>query len=576
MYILGLNIGHSATACLLKDGKIIGCVSEERFSRIKNHAGLPKKSIDYLLKEEGITLADINSIVLDDHYPILDNPDYGKVHHESYTKKSRLKHISFKVAYKYPNLYKKYKSLRGATKDKDILKQELSEILNYPKEKIKVIDHHYAHSLSPCFNLPKNEKTLIFTLDGEGSESCATINIFDGKNMETIARSNKIASVGNLYGIATIILGMKPLQHEFKVMGLAPYAKEESVNKIYNKFKELIWIDENLNFQSKFSMAFSDYFFKEEMKFVRFDNIAGAVQKLVEELSTEWIRRAIEKTGIHNIALSGGVFMNVKANQKISEMPEVHKIFVMPSSGDESNAIGCSFFGYQLYCKENIKELNVKPIEDLYLGPSYDDKYIEKMIQEKNLKERYEIKKVKNINQEVAKLLSQGYIVARSSGKSEWGARALGNRSILANPKNKETIKVINELIKDRDFWMPFTPSILDKFEKIYIKNPKKISAPYMVITFNSTEKAQNDLPAAMHPYDLTVRPQVVTKKYNKDYYEIIEKFQKLTGIGGILNTSFNLHGEPNVLTPEDAIHTVDNSGLRYLACGNYLFKKKD
>jgi carbamoyltransferase len=430
--------------------------------------------------------------------------------------------------------------------------------------------------LTTCFNIPKNEKTLIFTLDGEGSETCATINIFDGKNMETIARSNKIASVGNLYGIATIILGMKPLQHEFKVMGLAPYAKDESVNKIYNKFKELIWIDENLNFQSKFSMAFSDYFFKEEMKFVRFDNIAGAVQRLVEELSTEWIRRAIEKTGIHNIALSGGVFMNVKANQKISEMQEVHKIFVMPSSGDESNAIGCCFFGYQLYCKENIKELNAKPIEDLYLGPDYSDKYIEKMIIEKNLKERYEIKKVKKINEEIARLLANGDIVARSTGKSEWGARALGNRSILANPKDKETIKVINELIKDRDFWMPFTPSILDKFEKIYIKNPKKIFAPYMVITFNSTEKAQNDLPAAMHPYDLTVRPQVVTKKYNKDYYEIIEKFQKLTGIGGILNTSFNLHGEPNVLTPEDAIHTVDNSGLKYLACGNYLFKKKD
>jgi predicted NodU family carbamoyl transferase len=147
MYILGLNIGHSATACLLKDGKIIGCASEERFSRIKNHAGIPKKSIDYLLKEEGITLSDINYLVLDDHYPILENPDYGKIHHESYTKKSKLKHIGFKVAYKYPGLYNKYKKLRPTLKDKDELKQEIRENLNYPKEKIKVIDHHFAHYL---------------------------------------------------------------------------------------------------------------------------------------------------------------------------------------------------------------------------------------------------------------------------------------------------------------------------------------------------------------------------------------------------------------------------------------------
>jgi len=321
-------------------------------------------------------------------------------------------------------------------------------------------------------------------------------------------------------------------------------------------------------------MFFFENFFEKELKFTRFDNIAGAVQKLVEELTMDWVRNAIKKTGIHNVALCGGVFMNVKANQRILELPEVTNLFVMPSCSDESNAIGSCFYGYKKYCETNNIPFNTQPIKDLYLGPEYGNEYIENIIKTKNLKQKYKIRKIKEINKEVAKLLADGKIVARCSGKSEWGARALGNRSILSNATNMETIKILNETIKDRDFWMPFTPSILDKFAKRYFVNPKGVFAPYMCITFESTKQARKDIPAAMHTYDQTLRPQVVTKEYNPDYYKIIEEFSRLTGRGGILNTSFNLHGEPNVLTPEDAIHTVENSDLKYLAMGNYLFEK--
>ncbi len=401
------------------------------------------------------------------------------------------------------------------------------------------------------------------------------MNIFYGKKLLPISKSKKTASIGYLYAITTMYLGMKPLQHEFKVMGLAPYAKGHNVNKVYSKLKKLIWINNQLQFQSKFNMPFADNFFLEEMKFQRFDSIAGAIQKLTEELTCEWIKAAIKKTGIRNIALSGGVFMNVKANMKITQLEEVDSLFVMPSCGDEANAMGACFYGYKKYCEENNLNFYPKPIEDLYLGPEYDNEYIEKLIKEKNLNEKYKISKLTNINKEVAKLLAKGKIVARCSGKSEWGARALGNRSILANPKEKDTIRILNESIKDRDFWMPFTPSILDKFERKYIINPKKIFSPYMATTFDSTPLAQKDLVAAIHPYDFTVRPQMVTKKHNKDYYEIIDEFRRLTGIGGILNTSFNLHGEPNVLAPEDALHTVENSALKFLAMRDYLFEKR-
>ncbi|MEK6885331.1 MAG: carbamoyltransferase C-terminal domain-containing protein, partial [Nanoarchaeota archaeon] len=428
--------------------------------------------------------------------------------------------------------------------------------------------------LAPCFNLSKKNKTLIFTLDGEGSGICATVSIYDGKKLEIISRSKKEASLGYMYAITTIYLGMKPLEHEFKVMGLSPYAKQHNIEKVYDKIKNLVWVD-GLKFESKFSMPFFDKFINKELKFSRFDAIAGAVQRLVEEKVCEWVSKAIEKTGIKNIALSGGVFMNVKANQKISELRNVENIFIMPSAGDESNAIGCAFYGYKLFCEKKGIEFGLKPFTHLYLGPEYGNAYIEGLIKAKKLNEKYTIKKVKNINLEIAKILAKGEIVARCSGKSEWGARALGNRSILANPSNPETIRILNETIKDRDFWMPFTPSILDKYEKKYLKNPKKIFSPYMVVTFDSTDKGRKELSAAIHPYDFTVRPQIVTKEYNKDYYEVIEKFSKLTGIGGILNTSFNLHGEPNVLTPEDALHTVANSSLKYLAVGDYLFEKK-
>jgi carbamoyltransferase len=577
MYVLGLNIGHNATACLLKDGKIVSCVSEERFNRQKNYCGIPFKSIEYVLKDSGISMENISKVILDDYYPIYKDRPYGKIYQEAYTKKSFINKIKSRLVYNFPKTFKIYSYLKEKVRNKEKFNKKIirgiASSLKIKENKIILVNHHLLHAMSPCFNL--NKTTLIFTSDGEGSGLCATINIWNGKELKVISKTNKNDSVACLYAIATIYLGMKPLEHEFKVMGLAPYAKKDKVEEVYLKLRNLFWIDNNLEIHCKYSTPFINNFFEKEMRFVRFDTFAAAVQKLVEELNLEWISRAIKKTGIKDIALSGGLFMNVKASQRISELKELRSLFVMPSCGDESNAIGACFYGYKKYCEENKIDLKPQPLEGLYLGPEYGNDYVENLIKVSELDKKYIIKKVKNINQEIAKLLANGKIVARCTGRSEWGARALGNRSILANALNPNTIRILNETIKDRDFWMPFTPSIIDKYQKKYFFNPKNIFSPYMVITFNSTEEARKRIPAAMHPYDQTLRPQVVTKDYNKDYYEIIEHFSKLTGAGGILNTSFNLHGEPNVLTPEDALHTVENSDLKYLAMGDYLFEKK-
>lgn len=202
--------------------------------------------------------------------------------------------------------------------------------------------------------------------------------------------------------------------------------------------------------------------------------------------------------------------------------------------------------------------------------------YAQKIFFEKGkVSNKYKISKLDNIEFNVTKLLSENETVARFYGKMEFGARSLGNRSILANPSDLSVIEEINAKIKIRDFWIPFTPSILEEDMDKYIYNYKNIFAPYMALIFNTTQLAQQHLKAAIHPRDKTVRPQCVVQNWNPEYYKLIKSFKKITGIGTVLNTSFNLHGEPNVCSPEDSIYTLDNSGIKYLAIGSYLIEKK-
>ncbi len=268
MYILGLNIGHNATACLLKDGKILGCVSEERFSRIKNHHGIPYASIDWLMKEFNLSLEEVE-IVLDDQYQVEGNANFGKNFLQVYKNPSQAKKIKSWLGYTYPSGFKAYYDWKSRIQDKQDLhkriKNQVAAALDVAKEKITVIDHHLTHAFSPLGNLDENIPWLIFTLDGEGSGLCATVNLYQDKMMKVISQSSKTASLGYFYGIATLMLGMKPLEHEFKVMGLAPYAKKHAVEEIYLKLRELFSIDEDLQFHSKFSMPFADHFFKKEM-----------------------------------------------------------------------------------------------------------------------------------------------------------------------------------------------------------------------------------------------------------------------------------------------------------------------
>ena len=441
--------------------------------------------------------------------------------------------------------------------------------IKFDLNKTYFYNHHECHALSYGYffkNIPN--KHLFFTCDGEGDNESACVYIFD-KKLKKISSNSKNNSLGYLYIAFTEYLGLRANEHEFKVMGMAPYGNKNEALRINNSLKKIFYLDKEGNLKSKVASSLFKFEIANLLKNERFDNICAAIQMFTETLLIEWIEYWIKLTKINKVVLSGGVFMNIKANHMILRSKLVKKLFIVPSSSDESLIFGALW-------KANMESsIKTKEITNLYLGSSYIediDSYIKK------LSKNFKIKKFQNyqkLNKFVAELLKKNHIIARCCGREEWGARSLGNRSILCNPSSIKNINKINYTIKSRDFWMPFSPTILGESKNLYVKNLKNFNLKYMTMALNTKPKAKNDLAAALHPMDNTVRPQVLNKKDNPSYYDLIYKFKKITGIGALLNTSFNLHGEPNVSSFDDAIHTVTKSNLKYLILENYLIIKK-
>lgn len=585
-FVLGIHYGHDATVVLMKNGEVVEAMSEERLSRQKKHMGFPAESLRYIQKK--YNLPSCKNVVV-----VGENPDWdGYIFttkednieirkHGNLHSKDFLRAIGFKfpfigklIGLRDILLIKKMTSGVGARVDA-FLKERL------PDATITRISHHLAHAWATVPFLPDTKsKRLVLTLDGAGDNLSGSINLYENGILTQLHTIPMSASVGLLYCAVVDLLGMSRNEHEFKVMGLAPYAKASSGEKVYEKLKKLVWFDEeSMTIQSSIPLnRATPYLLANEYYYHRFDSLAYGIQKLTEEIIKDMARAAIKKYGIADLAVGGGVFMNVKANQFLLELPEVKSLVVVPSCGDESLAIGAAAYGFVNAHSGAISQL--KKINNLYLGSSYSNEEIKKSIDTYPYTKEcsvvfFDPKKGESIEKKVAELLASNNVVGRLKGRAEWGARALGNRSILANPSSKDNVKLINEMIKGRDFWMPFATSLLYEERNIYLEVTKDFFAPYMSITFNTKEKAHKELIAALHPYDLTSRPQMVTKEMNQEYHTLISSFHSITGIGGVLNTSFNLHGEPNVETPYDALRTFELSGLKHLALGDYLISKK-
>jgi carbamoyltransferase len=584
--ILSVHYGHDATVVYIQDGKIAEAMSEERLSRQKKHLGFPHKSLAYVRKKYNLRDEDIDTIYVVGENPAWDShifvteEDNKSSRSESPIYKDHLHSLQFAMpgALRAFNFY-------YALKDKFTrhnMAEKVTAFLTkeFPKQKIVRLHHHMAHAWAtiPFMDNPSLEY-LIFTLDGAGDNISGSVNILKDGKITRVASVPFDSSIGLLYSAVVDILGMKRNEHEFKVMGLAPYAKATSGEKVYEALKKIFWFDkETMTFVSSIPTSkATGYFIANNYHRYRFDSIAYGIQKLTEECMKDMIRAYIEKYKIYNIALGGGVFMNVKANQTILAMPEVKTLVIAPSCGDESLAIGSAVYGF-VQEGNNIQDL--APIHDLYLGSEYTAKEIKEAIDIYKFNSKVTVENCEGtsttIEKKVAELLAANNVVGRFKGRAEWGARALGNRSILANASSRDTVKLINEMIKGRDFWMPFATSMIHEDQYRYLHNEKNFFAPYMSITFNTKEKAVEEIPAALHPYDLTSRPQMVTEGMNRDYHLLLSEFKAITGYSGILNTSFNIHGEPNVESPFDALRTLDHSGLRYLALGDYLISKTE
>lgn len=583
MIIIGFYKGHNATACILKDGQILAAVSEERFNRIKNADVFPKEAINYCLKQ-----ADIKADEVDLYVRIYEHPE-GYVNPEGQTRIPKLldlilyptnflKAITFKspsFGFLIKNLYNFFSKYILAPYFQYQFKVSMSNFLKIDKEKIIFANHHLCHAMAGFYGFvpesDQNKDHLVITIDGEGDGLCNSVWIVGKGSWKKIASTPGGHSIATFYGLITQFLGMKMNEHEYKVMGLAPYVSQHETEKVYPLLEKLFFIDNDLVIHSKYPSGSYLYYFDKVLLHQRFDGIAAAAQLLVENLVTELIRKAIKKTGIKNVVVAGGFFMNVKANKKIAELPEVDNLVVCPSAGDESAPFGGSYYGYRKLSKDNF---NPKNLPNLYLGTEFSDKEIEKVIREEKLDKKIQVKKYEDIEKEIAKLLAAGEIVGRFKGRMEWGARALGNRSILMDPRRIDLKTELNEQVKSRDFWMPFAATILSEREKDYIVNNKNIKASFMAIGFDTTDKGKKDLAAAVHPADFTCRPQILREEDNPDYYKLIRYFEQMTGIGAVLNTSFNYHGEPIVCNPEDALNTFKITGLKHLALGSFLITK--
>lgn len=574
--IFSFHDGHDASAALIRDGRVLAAVQEERLNNIKHYAGTPVLSMSEVFRIAQIHPSEVDLIAIVNLVRVTPQSS-KKTPSENLTKESKLNHriwqamhlvgyIPFVAGHKYANFY--VKSLHKLREMRQIRK--ILEKLDLFDKEIVFVEHHLAHASVAYRSAPWNydENTLVFTADGAGDGLSSTVSICRNGEIERIASSTYFDSLGNaFYGMITAHLGLRPWHDEYKTMGLAPYGKPQ---RLIDKMRRIIILnpDKPLEFKNNISP-----FIESKLRIMlcgrRFDDIAAAAQMHLEELLVSWIKKAIEITDVHKIACSGGVFLNVKANKKIAEIPEVEQAFFYPDSGDSGTTVGAALQAYFDYCKrEGIKAKKVA-ITDIYYGPSYLNEQIEQVLKKTGWISNAEYND--EIDSLVGEYVAEGKIIARFKGSMEWGPRGLGNRSILADPRDLKVIGKINFAIKHRDFWMPFAPSIIEKGMDEYFLNP--MPSPYMIRAFDTTEK-RDQISAAIHPADKTCRPQTVNDSWNIDYRKVIEVFQERTGVGGVLNTSLNLHGFPIVCTPLQALKTFEKSKLDGLALGNYFLTK--
>ncbi len=567
MYTLGISCYyHDSAAALLKNGSVIAAVEEERFSRKKFDDGFPKLAIDWCLKETGVKPNEIDLIAFYDK-PVL----------------------------KFERLLDNYIAVapRGLTSFLHVIpkwihkrlwiKDEIKKHLKGFSNEIIFPEHHMSHSAYAFYTSPFTEAALL-NVDGVGEWTTTSFGI--AKN-NSITMTNDIRwphSLGLFYSAFTYFLGFKVNEGEYKLMGLSSYGKPKFYDEILDKIID-VKDDGSIRLNMKYfafthdkvmtNQKFSDFFGIEPRKEsestsqIHFD-LGASAQKVLEDVLLKMANHIHIKTEMKNLCLGGGVALNGVANYRLLKESPFENIHIPPSPGDAGSAIGCAQYAFFIHQKQKriIEQNHATRIrENVYLGPSFDEDSITKFLDAKKIK--YEKLSRQSLLEKTAKKISDGNIVGWYQGKMEWGPRALGNRSILADPRNSTMKDILNEKIKHRESFRPFAPSVLEEFSSDYFEID--IPSPYMLMV--AKVKQPEKIPAVTH-VDGTARLQTVSKESNPLYYELINQFYKITEIPIVINTSMNVMGEPIVNTPSDAYNMILKTDMDYLVLGNNLISK--
>ena len=569
MIILGINDSNSAAA-IVKEGMLIAAAREERFSRVKFDDAFPSMSVEYSLKEAGVeSIKDVDQIVF------AWNPGHELEPHDSNAAIRFHKHFLHYVPNNLLDL------IGGDKKNKRIASiDENLRFIDGKEMKIHYAPHHSCHA-SSAFLVSPFEEAAILTIDAYGDDITTQLYHGVGSSIRKIGKTIYPHSMGQVYAGVTQYLGFRANADEWKVMGLAPYGDSK---KYYSQFAKLINFDKktgelNINldyftyyvwsarrYSDKFIELFGPERYNSDEIADRHRDIAASFQKRVEDIVLEMCVYLHEKTKCKNMCLAGGVAMNSKMNGSILTKGPFDRIWVQPSADDAGCSIGACFY----YWNQILGNDRVFQMEHDYWGPGFTNDEIERVLKDSLLNySRYD----NDIETVAANLISKGNIIGWFQGKMEMGQRALGNRSILADPRDPDMKDKINAAVKHREIYRPFAPSILKEYTGEFFETDNENY--FMQMLFQIKPEKRKIIPAVTH-YDGSGRSQTVSKEINVRYWKLIDEFRKITGVPVLLNTSFNDNDEPIVCTPRDAIRCFAATGIDHLVIGNFLISKKN
>ncbi len=603
MNIIGISaFYHDSAACLLVDGEIIAGAQEERFTRRKHDPSFPSNAVEYCLKEGGFSIDEIDAFVFYDK-PLLKFERLLETYY-AFAPKGLGSFINAMPIWIKEKLFLKR-----------LIREELGKIMPFDKRKIKLLfpEHHLSHAASTYYPSPF-EESAILTLDGVGEWATASICHGKGKEISVLKELRFPHSLGLLYSSFTFFLGFRVNSGEYKLMGLAPYGNKgsEQVKEFYNKIKdELVTLHEDGSItlhQKYFAYATGNKMVNvrkwEELFGVKkrnseseleqvHCNMGLAIQQFTEEVVQKMAEEAKRLTNCNNLCLSGGVALNCVSNGKLQDAGIFENIFITPASGDAGGALGAAYAAEHIYFGNERTPLEgADRLKGSYIGPKNSNEEIEYLIKKyKASATRLDTDEV--ACQKIASLLNDGHVVGWIQGRMEFGPRALGGRSILGDPRNEEMQKKLNLKIKYRESFRPFAPSVNSEKVSQYFEHGG--TSPYMLLVKPVHPTLRNELPGnyaelglrdklyytrstlpAITHVDFSGRIQSVHKETNPKYWQLINEFEKLSGYACVINTSFNVRGEPIVNSAEDAYRCFMRTEMDYLVVENYLFKKEE